>query len=182
MSIETGYGLFYSVFPVLTAAAGFLFSQYSENKKRESEEKRWYIDHLLDRKIDSFVTLYSSLQDCFLSVTLYKSHAPGEFDNYGRKQEVYISSLSNAAIYLTHDEFQAMYDFLTAYIQAKDAIYYALPTSDDSIIAKKQSLPPEVLIIDRGRLNVTFREAMDTLRKHIHPVILKQISHKYNSN
>ena len=71
-----------------------------------------------------------------------------------------------------------MYDFLLAFIQAKSAIWVNLQTPDGSTFANKQPLPNEVL----DHFKETSSKATETLRKHFNPVILKQLSHKYNFN
>lgn len=162
MSIEIEAELFNIIFPAVTGLFGVFLALIYEERKRKSEEKRWYMDHILERKIDSLVDLYGSLLDCFLSATVYMSYDPGKFDDYTRKENAYIHNLSKAAIYLDHDEYQVMYDFLCAFIGTKDLIL------------------TNYKVIDHTKLNENCSKAMNSLRKHLHPVIIKQISRKYN--
>lgn len=48
----------------VSAILGVAVSQIFELLKRKSEEKRWYSEFFLGRKIDALHRLYTSLVDC----------------------------------------------------------------------------------------------------------------------
>ena len=58
-------GAFGALLGAIIALLGVLVNAWitkkSESERRRSEEKRWYADHYLDRKIDSIIQVYNNL-------------------------------------------------------------------------------------------------------------------------
>jgi len=48
--------LLYIIIGAACSLIGVYITQYYESKKRKSEEKRWYADYFLGRKIDAQMT------------------------------------------------------------------------------------------------------------------------------
>jgi Uri superfamily endonuclease len=55
--------------PVAALVLGILLTELFNLLKLRSEERRWYADHFLDRKVGAFAEAYAALLECQLSIT-----------------------------------------------------------------------------------------------------------------
>lgn len=165
------------IITAVSALAGVWITQRHEMKKRISEEKRWYADHFLDKKIDSITNHYSSLMDWYFSIQFYGNYPPStlkEFnDQVQSKADAYLRSLASVFIYLDQDEYLVMTEVLGAFKQATTAIWLSLP--DDQCHAKKASYPSEITNLDWVRFEQAYTNAGTLIKKHLNPEILKQV-------
>jgi hypothetical protein len=119
-------GAFGALLGAIIALLGVLVNAWitkkSESERRRSEEKRWYADHYLDRKIDSIINLHSSLMDWYFSIQFYGNYPPStlkEFkDQVNPKSDAYLRSLANVSIYLDQAEYSKLTEVLGAFRQA----------------------------------------------------------------
>jgi len=165
---------------IITAASallGVLITQIYETIKRKSEEKRWYADYFLNRKIDSITNLHSSLMDWYFSIHRYGNYSPSTFTEFNSqvnyREEAYVRSLASVSIYLDKKEYLTLTKVLGAFRQASTAIWLSLP--DDQCKAVKESYGPEIKNIIWEKVEEVYIEAGTMIKEHLNPEILKQV-------
>ena len=104
----------------------FLMTNHFETKRRVLEHRRWYVDHFIGDKIESFKRLHQALVDCHFTLNLYGNIPPqtqAEFENEVLpKQEAYLRAMVMASIYFNKDENKVLSKALGAFRQASRAI------------------------------------------------------------
>jgi hypothetical protein len=114
-----------------SALLGVLITQYYESKKRASEEKRWYAQFFLGRKIDSLNSLYAALVDCYYTLNFYCNDPPSTIEEFKEKiqpkENAYLRAKVIASIYLDDGADKIMNYALGAFRQASMAIWLNIP-------------------------------------------------------
>jgi hypothetical protein len=64
------------------ALAGVSLTLFAQYKTRQSEEKRWVLQHNLKLKNDSLYQLYLQATHCYLTLTTYGENPPEDLNEY----------------------------------------------------------------------------------------------------
>jgi len=114
-----------------SALLGVGITQLHESKKRKSEERRWYADYFLGRKIDALNNLYVALVDCHFIMNFYGNFPPSTLQEFKEKvlpkEDAYLRSKVIASIYLDDKADNIMSNALGAFRHASMAIWLSLP-------------------------------------------------------
>jgi hypothetical protein len=163
---------------LITAASALLgvwITQRHESRKRESEERRWYADYFLGRKIDALNNLYAALVDCHFTMNFYGNCPPSTLQEFKEKvqpkEEAYLLAKVMASIYLDEEADRIMSNALGAFKQASMAILLSLP--DDQCPVNKNSYSPEIRSFDWGRFSDAYDKAVACLKAMLNPKVLK---------
>jgi len=166
---------------VAIAAAGPLIAVWitlhHESKRRESEERRWYSDYFLGRKIDALNNLYAALVDCHLIMNFYGNCRPSTVQEFKErvlpKEEAYLRAKVTASIYLDEEADRIMSEALGAFRQASMAIWLSLP--DDQCPVNKNSYDRSTRNLDWKGFKETYDKAVGRLREMLNPEVLQRI-------
>ena len=156
---------------------GVWITQRYESKRRESEERRWYADYFLGRKIDALNNLYATLVDCHFTMNSYGNYPPSTLQEYKErvqtKEEAYLQAKVMASIFLDDEAGKIMSDVLGAFRQASMAILFSLPS--DQCPANKNSDDQSVVNMDWAGFNKTYDSAVACLKDMLNPKILERV-------
>lgn len=165
------------IISAVSVLLGVLITQRYESRKRESEEKRWYADFFLGKKIDALNNLYAALVDCHFTMNFYGNIPPTTLQELKEKvhpkEEAYLRAKVMASIYLNDEADKIMSAALGAFRQASMAIWLSLP--DDQIPVNKNSYSREIRILDWARFIETYEKAVDCLKNMLNPKVLERI-------
>ncbi len=160
-----------------SALLGVLITQRYESKKRESEERRWYADYFLSRKIDALNNLYATLVDCHFIMNFYGNFPPSTLHEFKEKvqpkEEAYLRAKVMASIYLDSEAEKIFTSALAAFRQASMAIWLNLP--DDQCPANKKSYSDEIKSMNWDRFVDTHEKAVECLRNLLNPKVLEEV-------
>jgi hypothetical protein len=164
---------------ILSAASvlfGVLITLFSELLKRKSEEKRWYAEFFLGRKIDALNNLYAALVDCHFTMNFYGNIPPSTMQEFKEKvqpkEEAYLRAKVMASIYLDEEADRIMSSALGAFRQASTAIYLNMP--DDQCPAKNSYSPSNRNLDWEGFMD-TYERAVACLMNMLNPKVLEHI-------
>ena len=119
------------IISTVSALLGVWITQRYESRKKESEERRWYADYFLGRKIDALSNLYATLVDCHFTMNFYGNCPPSTLQEFKEKvlpkEEAYLRAKVMASIYLDDETNKIMSNALGAFRQASMAIWLSLP-------------------------------------------------------
>ena len=156
---------------------GVWITQRYESKRKESEERRWYADYFLGRKIDALNNLYATLVDCHFTMNFYGNCPPSTLQEYKErvqtKEEAYLRAKVMASIFLDDEAGKIMSDVLGAFRQAGMAIWLSLPS--DQCPANKNSYDQSVVNFDWAGFNKTYDSAVACLKDMLNPKILERV-------
>jgi len=160
-----------------SALLGVWITQHYESKKRESEERRWYADYFLGRKIDALNNLYATLVDCYFTMNFYGNCPPSTLQEFKEKiqpkEEAYLRAKVMASIYLDDEVDKIMSKALGAFRQASMAIWLSLP--NDQCPANKNSYSPGIRNLDWSNFTETYNKAVACLKDMLNPKILESV-------
>lgn len=164
---------------ILSAASvllGVWITQYYESRKRKSEERRWYAEYFLSRKIDALNNLYTTLVDCFFTMNFYGNLPPSTLQEFKEKvqpkEEAYLRAKVIASIYLDDEADKIMSNALGAFRQASMAIWLSLP--NDQCPANKNSYDSD-RNLNWLNFNETYKKAVACLRDMLNPKVLEGV-------
>lgn len=153
---------------------GVWITQRHESRKRESEERRWYSDYFLGRKIDALNNLYAALVDCHFTMNFYGNCPPSTLQEFKEKvqpkEQAYLRAMVMASIYLDEEANKLMSNALGAFRQASMAIWLSLP--DEELRVNKESYGNDVKNVNWERLKDRYDQAVDCLRNLLNPKVL----------
>ncbi len=156
---------------------GVWLTQKHQSKQRESEERRWYADHFLTRKLDTLQNLYGALVDCDATVTFYGNYPPSTFQEYRDqvqyKKVAYERAIAMASLYLDDEAKNTMYEAMGEFRKATMAIWLNLPEGECPV--NKNSYQPKRRNIDWEKLKKAVENAEACLRDMLNPKVLKHI-------
>jgi hypothetical protein len=148
-----------------------------QDKRHVLEHKRWYGDHFIGDKLQSFRKLYVALVDCHFTMNFYGGVPPQtlvEFrEKVSTKEQSYLEAMVLASIFLKDDEKEVFRKALGAFRQASMAIWLSLP--DDQIPVNKISYGEETKRLDWKIFTETYDEALKLLQQKLNPESLKNI-------
>lgn len=164
-----------SLISATSALLGVHITQNYESKKRESEEKRWYADYFLGRKIDALNNLYATLVDCYFTMNFYGTCPPSTLQEFKEKiqpkEEAYLRAKVMASIYLGDETDKIMSNALGAFRQASMAIWLSLP--NDECPANKNSYGPATKELNWSGFREKYEKAVACLKDMLNPKILE---------
>lgn len=173
-------GVLTAVVGIVTAASALLgvwITQRHESRKRESEERRWYADYFLGRKIDALSNLHAALFDCHSTMAFYGNVPPRTLQEFKErvqpKEEAYLRAMAMASIYLNEEANAIMSDTLGAFRQASTAIWLALP--DDECPVRKESYDDSVRYLNWHKFRETYETAVGCLKGMLSPEVLASV-------
>jgi hypothetical protein len=156
---------------------GVWITQRYESKRRESEERRWYADYFLGRKIDALNNLYATLVDCHFTMNFYGNCPPSTLQEYKEKvqtkEEAYLRAKVMASIFLDDETSKIMSGVLGAFRQAGMAIWLSLPA--DQCPANKNLYDQSVINFDWVGFNKTYDSAVACLKDMLNPKVLERV-------
>lgn len=168
------------IVPIISAASALLgvwMTQRHESRKRESEERRWYADYFLGRKIDALNNLYATLVDCHFTMNFYGNYPPSTLQEHREKvvhmEDSFLRAKVMASIYLDDEAREIMSNALGAFRQASMAIYLSLP--DDQCAANKDSYDPDTRRLNWGWFMDTYEKAVACLENMLSPEVLQHV-------
>lgn len=166
-----------SLISVTGALLGVRMTQNHESKKRESEERRWYADYFLGRKIDALNNLYATLVDCHFTMNFCGNCPPSTLKEFKEKvqpkEEAYLRAKVMASIYLDDEADKIMSSALGAFRQASMAIWLSLP--NDQCPANKNSYSSDIKNLNWSNFMETYNKAVARLKDMLNPKILESV-------
>ena len=160
-----------------SALLGVWITQRYESRKRESEERRWYADYFLGRKIDALNNLYATLVDCHFAMNFYGNCPPSTLQEFKEKvqskEEAYLRAKVMASIYLDDEADKITSRAMGAFRQASMAIWLSLP--NDQCPANKSSYSSSIKSLDWERFQDTHEKAVACLKDKLNPKVLKHV-------
>jgi hypothetical protein len=157
-----------------SALLGVFITQFFESRKRASEEKRWYAQFFLGRKIDALSSLYAALVDCHYTMNFYGNDPPATMQESKNKiqpkENAYLRATVIASIYLDGDADKIMNYALGAFRQASMAIWLHVPDNPH----RDSGYPESIRELDWPKLTQTYDAAVDCLKKLLSPQILER--------
>jgi hypothetical protein len=152
-----------------SALLGVALTLYYEKKRRESEERRWYADYFLGRKIDALNNLYATLVDCHFIMNFYGNCPPTTLQEFKEKvqpkQEAYLRAKVIASIYLDNEADKIMSNALGAFRQANMAIWLSLPNDQ----RPANSYDSSIRDLDWKKFSETYEKAVDCMKSILNP-------------
>lgn len=160
-----------------SALLGVWITQRYESRKRESEERRWYADYFLGKKIDALNNLYATLVDCYFTMNFYGNCPPSTLQEFKEKiqpkEETYLRAKVMASIYLDGEADKIISSALGAFRQASMAIWLSLPTSECP--ANKNSYGPSIRDLNWSDFGGKYEKAVACLKDMLNPKILESV-------
>jgi len=161
---------------LISALAGVLITQLYELFKRRSEEKRWYAEFFLGKKIDAISNLYAALIDYFFAIDRYRNSPPATllayYENFHSKKQAYWRATAMATIYMDSETRTAVIQAANVFDKASTAILLSLP--DDECPVDKDSYDAGARNIDQSELIDAHSEAVEHLSEMLNPAILEE--------
>jgi hypothetical protein len=152
---------------IISALLGVLITQYYESKKRPSEEKRWYAQFFLGRKIDALNSLYAALVDCYYTLNFYGMTPPSTMQEFKEKiqpkENAYLRAKVIASIYFDGGADKIM--------QASMAIWLHVPDNPHN----KNSYDASTRNLDWTLFTKAYDEAVACLKNMLSPQILERL-------
>ena len=166
-----------SIISASSALWGVWITHHYESKKRKSEEKRWYADYFLGRKIDELNNLFVALVDCHFIMDFYGNFPPSTLQEFKEKvqpkEDAYLKAKVKASIYFDNKADKIMSNALSAFRQASRAIWLSLP--DDQCPANKNAYNSKMKNLNWERFQKTYKKAVSCLKEKLNPKILEYI-------
>jgi len=160
-----------------SALVGVWLTQRHESRKRESEERRWYSDYFLGRKIDALNNLYAALVDCHFTMNFYGNCPPSTLQEFKEKvqpkEEAYLRAMVMASIYLDEEANKLMSNALGAFRQASMAVWLSLP--DDQCPVNKNSYDRSTRNLDWKGFVEAREKAVACLKAMLNPKVLQRV-------
>lgn len=161
-----------------TALLAILIERIFEERRGRSEEKRWYADYFIGRKIDALTLLYSELIDWQYAINLYGNSRPSTLEEYKGQlhahEIAFRRAMVMAKVYLSEEVERIIRDTFSIFSQANQAIWFSLPDEEIPNI-KKANYPEDVKRIQWERFFDTFTKASECLGNLLNPDILNEV-------
>jgi hypothetical protein len=151
-----------------SALAGVFISQFFEARKRASEERRWYAEFFLGRKVDALHNLYAALMDSDFEILRYgyagvPSNTQKDKDRVHSVKDRYMKAFGIAALYLDKDTRRKIIDYHNTFSEIMIRLV-TLEQADDSA--------PKVLSADWDKLSQEFKDITESLSQMLNPPAL----------
>jgi hypothetical protein len=167
-----------SISPAAVLIAVWITSRFNE-RRRKSEEKRWLADYYLNKKIDSLMSLYSTLYDAYQALNHYGNIYPKTDKIFRLKVESsvdrFYANLHIASIYLDQKEEEILRKCIGSFRQASQAIYINLPDEELPQGLVKNSYDPKIRDVDFPGLRDSYINAIDLLKKNLWPKAIRDM-------
>jgi hypothetical protein len=162
-----------AIISAASALLGVFITQIYESRKRASEEKRWYAEFFLGRKIDALNGLYAALVDCHYAMNFYGNDPPSTMQEFKEKiqlkENAYLRAKVIASIYLDEEADKIMSCALGAFRQASMAIWLRTPDNPH-----KNSYDASTRELDWPQLGNRYEAAVACLKDILNPQILER--------
>jgi hypothetical protein len=161
-----------AIISAASALLGVFITQHYESKKRASEEKRWYAQFFLGRKIDALNSLYAALVDCYYTLNFYGNDPPSSMQEFKEriqpKENAYLRAKVIASIYLDDGADKIMNYALGAFRQASMAIWLHVPDNPH-----KDKYDSRTRELDWTLFTKAYDQAVACLKNMLNPQILE---------
>lgn len=151
-------------------------TQSHEKEKWKLEDRRWYTDYFLGRKIDALSALYAALVDCYYTLDFYSACPPTtmqEFrDKVSAKVDIFLRANATASIYLNDEAQSLLIDVCGAFKHGRMAFFLKLP---DSVcpVDKKHYDDRAQDWSDGDRLQPKYEKAVAWFKNNLNPRVLE---------
>jgi hypothetical protein len=156
---------------------GVLISRIFDERKRKSEERRWYAGFFLGRKFEALQQLFAALVDCHFAMNYYGSMPPRTIQEYrdavSPKEQAYIRAKVMASLYLDDEAEEIMSEASGAFRQASLSIWLRIPKEE--LPVDPDTYDASTKRLDWVEFNKSYEAAVDCLRSLLHPTALKEI-------
>lgn len=161
-----------------TALLAILIERMFEERRGRSEEKRWYADYFIGRKIDALALLYSELIDWQYAINLYGNSRLSTLEEYKGQLQIheiaFRRAMVMAKVYLDENAERIIRDAFSVFSQATQAIWLSLPDEETANI-KKANYSEDSKRVQWERFFDTFDKASECLGTLLNPGILNEV-------
>ncbi len=166
---------------VMATLAGVAIAGIFDLLKRREENKRWYAEFFLTRKLDTLHNLYAHIVEAYQTLIRY-GNQPTAIATFAEFRETiapietkYLHLMGLADLYLAKNEREAMREWLGALRQASMAILCHLPTEEVQVNVTYRNMP-DVYNVDFEGLTKGRDTATQCLEKLLNPKVLTELS------
>lgn len=164
--------------PGIFALLGVGLTLWFENKRKSLEHKRWYVDHFIGDKIETFRKLHVALVDCHFTMNFHGNVPPQTQAEFSEKvlpkQATYLHAMVMASIYLNEDENKVLSQALGGFRQASRAIWSSVPPSQGPATRSVQPMH-QPISLNWTLFTDTYEKAERLLKEKLNPDLLKEI-------
>jgi len=161
-----------------TALLAVIVERVFEERQKCSEEKRWYADYFLGRKIDAIASLYSELIDWQYAVHLYGHVSLATLEEYKKQVQTrevsFRRAMVMAKVYLDEESEKTIRNVFAVFCEASQAIWFSLPDEEIPNI-KKANYDDDVKRIEWARFYDTYNKASECLGRLLNPDMLEKL-------
>lgn len=167
----------FAVVAAVSALLGVIVTSCFEKSRRRDEERRWYAEFFLSRKVDALHQLYHSLNETFNYLNLYGNLPPSTRAEYTdqvlKRVDSYLMSKISAALFLDDAQSKILDTAVVAYRQASFAIFLSLPESESR--ADRGNFDKGIAFVDWKLLESAYDGAGKCLREMLNPNVLRNL-------
>jgi hypothetical protein len=170
-----------AIISAASALLGVFISQFYESRKRASEEKRWYAEFFLGRKIDALNSLYAALVDCHYTMNFYGNDPPSTMQEFKEKiqskENAYLRAkvIASISTYLDEEADKTMNYALGAFRQASMAIWLRTPDNPH-----RNKYDASTRDLDWPQFGKRYEAAVACLKIMLHPQVLERFENTKN--
>ena len=161
-----------------SALTGVLIMAVFGERRQRSDERRWYADYFLGKKVDALVELYRSLADWQQALNFHANVPPSTYEIFTErvvaKESEYLRALAMASPYLTESEAGVFTTALGAFRQVARAIFFSLP-ADEAGVSSGSAIDPEMRNVDWSRFEEAHNGAIKQVRLMLNPDALSTL-------
>lgn len=161
---------------LVSAAVGSIITHVFEERRRQSEEKRWLAEYYMDRKVKSINELWMSLldsKDAILRASPDEYESKKDFQKkISDKVEKYRKAKLVASVYIAEKEMKLLNKALGALKKASLALFLNLP--DDISGVKGSDYSDETKSVNYELVLESSKKALEVLQPLLNPEILKE--------
>lgn len=167
-------GLQAGLLSLVGVIVGVLITQFFEWRRRVWEQRRWYADHFLARKIDALSDLYAQLVECHDTISTHKHFPPKTLEQFLEQVHASQASLGRthavAWVYLDDEANGVIATAIEELGRAYADIVFRVPEAPGTIIAKIEDvLTEEQRAVDWENVTRAYEQAQQVLRRVLNP-------------
>ncbi|MCH8341613.1 MAG: hypothetical protein IIA51_08690 [Chloroflexi bacterium] len=152
-------------------------NQYAESR-RKAEDRKWYAEHFLSRKINALSELYSSMVNTKAVLEKNKLSPPESYADFKEKVMNHVDRWDTvralAWVYLSNDEREVLNSLRWQF--RRGALAITLNLEDEQLeITIDASFEHEIKTMDWKRLDNAFEAARELMEELLSPDVLKGI-------
>ncbi len=168
------------------AILGVIITQVFEIWKRKIEERKWYLNYLLERKFKSINELHTSLWDCHISLVdwlnKYRYRLGGISETLVKdvKPMIYKANqcIAMAMIYVSEEDIKVLSTQLETISNAITLIGTLMQDSTNKLDLKRQS---ELIDDTIAKLTKANSDSTSIIRRFLDPIILQNLTGRHST-